>query len=79
MLDGGIGSNMPANTTFGINTDTRTLTETTLRREYQLLHDHFGWTHRTLWKINQDALTHAFLDDDTRQGLRTRLDAAWAP
>ena len=58
-----------------ISTDTRTLTQTTLREEYGLLHEHFGWSSSDLLSTNLAAIESAFVDESTRVVLRERLTA----
>jgi len=68
-----------AGVSVSINTDTRTLTPTTLTREYELLCQHFKWTPAMLLASNVAALRHAFLDEATKASLLARLTAAWRP
>lgn len=68
-----------AGVSLSISTDTRTLTATTLTREYELMRRHFGWTSEMLTASNLAALRHAFADDATKAALTGRLLAATAP
>ena len=68
-----------AGVSLSISTDTRTLTATTLTREYELMRRHFGWTSEMLAASNLAALRHAFADDATKGALTGRLLAATAP
>ncbi len=58
---------------LGINTDTRTITNVTLNREYALLHEHFGWSDAEFLSCNRAALEAAFLEEAAREGLLSRL------
>ncbi|MGH9202990.1 MAG: adenosine deaminase [Vicinamibacterales bacterium] len=66
-----------AGVSLSINTDTRMFTPTTLTREYALIREHFDWTAETLLASNIAALHHAFIDDETKAILLTRLTEAW--
>jgi adenosine deaminase len=68
-----------AGVSISISTDTRTLTPTTLRHEYELLNQHFQWTPAMLLASNVAALRHAFLDEVTKATLLSRLTTAWKP
>lgn len=56
---------------LNINTDTRMLTPITLTREYEELETNFGWTTEHLRNTNLLAIDAAFVDDVTKQRLRT--------
>jgi adenosine deaminase len=58
-----------------VSTDTRTLTRTTLRDEYGLLQQHFGWSSSDLLSTNLAAIENAFVDESTKMTLRQRLTA----
>ena len=66
-----------AGVSIGINTDTRTITNTTLSQEYQRLHDTFGWDRAHFRRCNLDAIDAAFLEPETRVKIRQRLLAAY--
>ena len=57
----------------GISTDTRTITNVTLEREYASLTRTFGWGEAEFARCNQNALAAAFVGDDVRARLRERL------
>lgn len=63
---------------LGINTDCRTISQTTLNQEYQQLQETFGWGEDEWWKCNRHALNAAFIPDDVRQRLAKRLDQAYS-
>lgn len=58
---------------LGINTDGRALCHTTLQREYQSLHQTFGWGGVHFQHCNREALRHAFLPDAKKKALARRL------
>lgn len=63
-----------AGVSLGINTDSRTLTYTTLSREYQLLETQFGWGKDHFYQCNLNALNAAFLPEPEKAGLRMLLN-----
>ncbi len=67
-----------ADVSVSINTDTRTITNTTLRKEYQKLEQVFGWTVEDFYNCNVNALQAAFITDDIRAGLLKKLREAYA-
>lgn len=62
-----------AGISIGINTDGRTISNTTLTREYQLIVDHFAWTKEDFLKCNLASLEYAFADEKTKEHLRNML------
>jgi adenosine deaminase len=62
-----------AGLSVGVNTDTRTITNVTLSEEYAKLQQTFGWGARDFYQCNRNALNAAFLSDDVRETLLTRL------
>ena len=62
-----------AGISVGVNTDSRTLTNTTLRQEYAKLHETFGWDTEHFYRCNRNALNAAFVPDDVRDKLLARL------
>jgi adenosine deaminase len=67
-----------AGVSLGINTDARTITDTTLEREYGELRKCFGWAPGEFLKCNLEALRAAFIPEDLKQKLAARLTAASA-
>lgn len=63
---------------LGINTDCRTISRTNLNQEYRQLQEIFGWGEEEWWKCNRQALDAAFIPEDLRQRLTTRLDQAYS-
>ena len=62
-----------AGLSVGVNTDARTLVNVTLNQEYEKLHQTFGWGAKDFYQCNRNALNAAFIPDDVRQRLLTRL------
>lgn len=62
---------------MGINTDARTISNTTLTREYRILHRHFGWGKEDFKRCNLEAIEHAFTTPAIRAELRTKILAAY--
>ena len=67
-----------AGISLGVNTDTRTITPTTLTQEYDQLHHFFGWSIQQLLQCNLFALQAAFLSDEKKKVLEQRLQKAYA-
>lgn len=62
-----------AGVSLGINTDSRTLSNTTLEREYQLLHRQFGWGPEEFLQCNLHALRSAFIPEEEKATLAELL------
>jgi adenosine deaminase len=62
-----------AGVSVGVNTDTRTISDVTLSKEYAKLHQTFGWGPTEFFQCNRNALNAAFVPDDVRQKLLARL------
>ncbi|MBK8491857.1 MAG: adenosine deaminase [Saprospirales bacterium] len=62
-----------AGVSIGINSDSRTLTNTTLEQEYNLLRAQFGWGLEELLQCNLNALEHAFLPAAEKAAIRDQL------
>ena len=56
-----------------INTDNRTVSNTNLNREYELLKDTFGFTDEDFLQFNMNAIEAAFISDDEKEELRKEL------
>ena len=61
---------------LGINTDTRTITNVNLEKEYNRLREHFAWGDAEFLACNREALRAAFIDEPLRTRLLDRLMAA---
>jgi adenosine deaminase len=57
----------------GVNTDARTISNITLSQEYEKLHQTFGWDAEDFFQCNKNALEAAFVPDDVRNRLLSRL------
>ncbi|MGA2216776.1 MAG: adenosine deaminase [Terracidiphilus sp.] len=64
-----------AGVSLGISTDTRTITNVTLEKEYASLRHHFQWTDDDFEACNREALHTAFIDESTRARLIAQLSA----
>jgi adenosine deaminase len=62
-----------AGVSVGVNTDARTISDITLSQEYDKLHQTFGWGTRDFYNCNRNALKAAFVPEDVRSQLLTRL------
>ncbi len=62
-----------AGVSLSINTDNRTVSNTTLTREYELFQEHFGLTAADFARINHQAADVAFLADAEKAQLQARL------
>jgi adenosine deaminase len=63
-----------AGVAISINTDTRTITNTTLTDEYRHLQEVFGWTVDHFNQCNRNALQAAFLPEETKTKLLQQLN-----
>ena len=63
-----------AGVSMGINTDARTIANTTLTKEYQTLSHNFEWQLAHFKKCNLEAIEHAFVDEQTKQTLRDLIN-----
>ena len=63
---------------LSINTDSRTITDTTLSREYQELEQTFQWSREELLRCNLEAIRAAFLPAEARQRLEAQLMQAYS-
>jgi len=62
---------------LSVNTDTRTITNTTLSKEYQLLQDNFGWTIEDFFTCNVNAIEAAFIPAALKKTLLEKLTRAY--
>jgi adenosine deaminase len=63
---------------LNINTDCRTISDTNLRKEYRQLSQTFGWSKDDLLKCNLAGLRAAFLPEETKARLESRLVEAYS-
>ena len=66
-----------AGVSLSVNTDTRTITNITLNKEYERLQETFGWTIHDFYKCNVNALEAAFIPAALKQTLIEKLSAAY--
>ncbi|PKD44873.1 adenosine deaminase [Rhodohalobacter barkolensis] len=62
---------------MSINTDGRTISNVSLRDEYESLHEIFDWTKEHLLTCNLEAIEHAFIDEKMKEKLRFKLLDGW--
>jgi adenosine deaminase len=66
-----------AGVSIGVNTDTRTISNITLSQEYEKLHQTFGWGPEDFYNCNRNALNAAFIPEQTREEIMSRLTEAY--
>ena len=66
-----------AGLSLSINTDGRTITNTSLAQEFQLLNEHYGYGLEEWYYFTCEAIMHAFTGDDIRKELRQHIDHAY--
>ncbi len=62
---------------LSINTDARTISNTTLAKEYQELENNFNWTKAHFLKCNLEAIRHAFTTEEVKNEIRQKLIHAY--
>lgn len=62
-----------------INTDNRTVSNTTLTDEFLKLHEWYQIDYALMKKLNQNAIEGAFISDSDKQHLSEQLDTAYLP
>lgn len=60
---------------ISINTDNRTVSNTTLVKEYRLLHENLDFKEEDFIKINKMALEHAFLSNEEKSKIQNKLNS----
>lgn len=63
---------------MSISTDTRTITNVNLGHEYRLLEGTFQWTDEHFLRCNLEAIEHAFIPEELKINLRTRIVEAYS-
>jgi len=58
-----------------LGSDDPTFFATSIGREYQIAHDHFGFTEAELLQVSRNAVEEAFCDEGTRVRLMQRIDS----
>jgi adenosine deaminase len=64
---------------LSVNPDDRTITTTTVTREYELWRSIHGFGVDEFRQINLSAVDAAFCDEETKTGLRTTVEDGWSP
>ena len=62
-----------AGVSMSINTDGRTISNTSLQNEYHLMEETFHWTREQFLACNLEAVDHAFTDEKTKKQLKRML------
>jgi adenosine deaminase len=60
---------------ISINTDNRTVSNTTLKKEYQHLENSLGFTMNDFIKINKMAIEHAFISEIEKKDLLNKFNS----
>lgn len=60
---------------FCLNTDNKTVSNTTLTKEYSLLKDHLGLTKETFIQLNQNAIQHSFASPNIKKEILLEMQA----
>ena len=59
---------------MSINTDGRTISDTDLTNEYELISNKFGWSIEEFKKCNLEAIKHAFISDEIKTFLNHKIN-----
>ncbi len=62
---------------MSINTDARTISDTSLTKEYHILQETFSWTTARFLKCNLEAIAHAFISEEKKVKLREKIIKAY--
>lgn len=62
---------------MSVNTDARTISDTTLAKEYQILQHHFDWGKAHFLRCNLEAINHAFISEEKKAVLREKILEAY--
>jgi adenosine deaminase len=66
-----------AGVSLSVNCDGRTISETTLEREYRVMQETFGWAEKELLTCNREAMRVAFAPDDVKKRIEEKLVAGF--
>ncbi len=66
-----------AGVSMSVNCDSRTITPTTLAKEYALLEKVFDWKKEHFLKCNLEAIRHAFCSDELKEKLKQQILVAY--
>jgi len=67
-----------AGVSMSINTDCRTISDTNLTKEYEVMHRYFNWRKEQLLHCNLEAVKHSFTSSRIKAILQQQLLAAYA-
>jgi len=62
---------------MSINTDTRTISNVTLAKEYNLMQQIFSWNNHHFKKCNLEAIKHSFTTDDIKNIIKSQIEKAY--
>lgn len=62
---------------MSVNTDARTISDTTLAKEYEILQNHFDWGKAHFLRCNLEAIEHAFIAEDRKERLKAKILKAY--
>ncbi|MBK9014982.1 MAG: adenosine deaminase [Saprospiraceae bacterium] len=62
---------------MSVNTDARTISDTTLAKEYQILIDQFDWGKAHFLRCNLEAIEHAFTTEEKKAVLKGKIMSAY--
>ena len=63
---------------MSLSTDARTISNVTLADEYQLMERMFGWKKEHIKKCNLEAIRHAFVSEEIKKMLRTKIEQGYS-
>ena len=66
-----------AGVSMSVNTDSRTITPTTLSTEYSILEKIFDWEKEHFLRCNLEAVKHAFCEEELKEKLKEEIIAAY--
>ncbi|OLY92020.1 adenosine deaminase [Cnuella takakiae] len=67
-----------AGVSMSINTDARTISDTTLEKEYQIMQQQFGWEKAHFLKCNLEAIEHSFAPEAVKATVKKKLLAGFS-
>lgn len=76
--------NHPVDTIFkagismSVNTDARTISDTSLTKEYGIMQQYFQWTKAHFKKCNIEAMRHSFASNEVKEKILKLIEAAYA-
>lgn len=62
---------------MSISTDARSISDTTLAKEYGILQKHFDWGNTHFLRCNMEAIEHAFIAEEKKIALREKILASY--